>query len=270
MQTRNMTGAQDAAILRNRWSAPAAAQIARHPADSNPLNRLSVPGVPSLAASLSVLLSTHGSALAQPNNPLLIADPTPLPRAPWWEVIVLQQPIFAAGALILAGVLLFVRMNQLGRAKRGGLLLAACALAAAAVYAIGSLIETPRERMVRQTEALIGAVRRGDAAALDAILDDSCQLQMFLYPEGVGKPEIIARVGRSFADGGEYQLKEAAVLEMQSSRDGPSSGRTQFKIRVTSRDGFLNLSWWRLSFRLGPSDQWRVVRIEPVVIGGMN
>jgi len=202
-------------------------------------------------------------------NPLAVRDPAPLPSAPIMESLLFEKPLILGGLLLIAALVAAVRLNSLGRLKQAlgiGLLLAALS---ATIFILAANVETDRERMESRTRKLIGAVSRAETAQIEAMLDDSCRLSAPLITAISDKRGILHLVETNFKPSGTFAVKEAAVLEMQASKDGPNVGRTQVKVRASGTSGGVSVSWWRLDFQLVREDEWTVVGITALDVGGL-
>jgi hypothetical protein len=218
--------------------------------------------------SILLLQATALAALAA-GNPLALRDPAPLPDGPLFDKLLFENPIILGGLLLIAGAVVFVLLNNRGRLKHAIGIALALALLGAAVFILANAVETDREKMATRTRKLIGAVSRAEIAQVEAMLDESCRLSAPLITSLSDKRAIVQLVQSNFAPGGVRTIKEAAVLEIQASKDGPDVGRTQVKVRATGMNGGISLSWWRLDFQKAGEGPWTVVGIEALDIGGL-
>lgn len=197
----------------------------------------------------------------------------PLPGAPLWARALLEQPWYLAGALALGAVVVFMLLNQRGRAKLGAGVAAAMVLAGAGVLILGSLVVTQREQMAAASRELVAVTARGDTSALatmlapDARLFSEIQVAEFRVPEGgFGRDEILDKVGRWIGDN---PISECSVGEVQAETLGPGVGRTQVRVRVVlEKYKVAEGSWWRIGWRKSADGRWRVTSIQPLYIAG--
>ena len=212
----------------------------------------------SLAATAAAPARQGGLSMIEP------PAPPPLPPAPIWERLLLENPwplaiILAAGAIVA-----FVSMRHRAPPRHTAAAVAGLALAAVGVLVLASLVETAREQMRHQTFELISAAARASVTDTGTLLAPDATL----FPPGGGaaldRDDILTRVERDL--GGAWRLREWAVLECEASVSG-DTGRTQVKVRATPEAaGFPNISWWRLGWRRDPPGPWRVISIEPVSV----
>lgn len=200
----------------------------------------------------------------QPNIP-------PLPPPPLLTSLLLEHPAPLVGALGIAAVVAFAILNARGRARQAGIAGLALLLAAAGLYTLATLIQTDREKISEETKALIGAAAHADSRALDAQMAPTCRLYTSLpIPEftvpsdGLGKAAILDGVVKAM--GQQHHVDEAAVLELQAAIDGPTSGRTQVRVRTTI-DKVPVFSWWRITWQRGSDGDWKAAAIEPLHLG---
>jgi len=180
---------------------------------------------------------------------------------------VLEQPWATASVLLVAGVLLFWALQQRAKAGRGLVALALGALLAAGVVIAGTLIETDRERLTRQTTELVSAVAASDTATADRLLSDGLiTLSAGEEVSGFGKPEVMAVV-RGF-DG--FGLTRWTQQYAGAGMDNRTVGRTRVTVKVEEAGGqkvFLP-STWEFAWVKHNDGTWKVSRIECLTMFG--
>ncbi|MCC6427396.1 MAG: hypothetical protein IT435_11315 [Phycisphaerales bacterium] len=186
-------------------------------------------------------------------------DVTPLPSAPLWERLILEQTWVTAGVLLLAAVVWAVVMLKRQEVRRAGIGSGGLALLAASILVLGRVVQTPREIMARQTQEMVFAVADGDHPRLRALLDADAALEFRGAWSAEGREGIMGRVDEYAQYRG--QVTDHAVLEVQASRDGSNVGRTQVHVRVSAQ-GMPVFSWWRLDWRADADGNWTCRRIE--------
>jgi len=198
--------------------------------------------------------------------------PPPLDSPPLLPRLIFEQPLPLVALFIGGAVVAFVVLNRRFKAKQGVLAAGGLLLAAGALWLTASLVQTDREQIMAETSRLIGATTRVDTAALDNLL--APDVRLFAGPRigdsripsaGWDKKAILENTDRYLR--AIYKVDEAAVLEMQGTMDGPTSGRTQARIRTTVV-GAPFISWWRVTWRRSGEGRWEVTAIEPLEIPG--
>lgn len=216
-----------------------------------------------LAVGAAALCSARVALAQGALDQLTIPDPPALPAPSLFERFVLEDPWIAALVLLAVAIGVFLAFSRVGQRRQGTIAALTALLAAAAVLVAGTLVETPRERMMDSARRLVDAVARGDAQDADRELDDHAILTLFLFPDGIEKDRILAEVAARFTSG-PYTVKEHRVIDVQASRDGSNVGRVQIKVRVVPRDQPTPFfSWWLLDFQ-EHEGAWRVAAIRPL------
>ncbi|MCB9839081.1 MAG: DUF4440 domain-containing protein [Phycisphaeraceae bacterium] len=192
--------------------------------------------------------------------------PAPLPESMSPIAWATEQPLIVALALAAAGIACWVLLSRREQAKLGTMIGGALMFMAVAVFALGTLIETDRERLERRTREFVAAAVDADIPALeDLILPDA----------------VLAASGRTIADDARGQIESlsqaqqaAGVIEswrvskVQAVQGGSNVGTTQFRARVTPRAGGVTLSWWKLHWRRDAEGAWRCSSIDCLAING--
>jgi hypothetical protein len=229
--------------------------------------------------------------MPQLQNPLLNFTnppaPPPLPPAPLWERLILENPWPTAGVLAILAVATLVvmsRTNADGNRRALGLPLRtivalAMALAGSIVMVLGMTITTDREALRAGTARLVELTAGAQTDALDPMLAPDVRLRLPAGMPGAGlsgasipKDTLLMMVEQYFGQSGRYPLREHRVQEVQAAIDGPRIARTQVRVRVTPEATALPYtSWWRIDWRRegeAASGPWRVIAIEPLVLPG--
>ena len=177
-----------------------------------------------------------------------------------WEGALLEHGWALALGVLVIGAVLATRGSGRWRAVVVGL----SVVLAAGVVALDQLIETGREAMRASARRLVAGVTSGNATASGAELDPQARLFSYMHRDGVGRDEIRRQVEQKLR-GGEWTVRDPAILEVQAAQDGPDVGRVQVKVRViTEATGTPLFSWWTLDYRLDGA--WRAIRVEPLAI----
>jgi hypothetical protein len=190
--------------------------------------------------------------------------PAPLPEAPWLIRLFLEQSGWPAAIIVFLGLCTFLIMNSRGdgRALR---VLGLWLLAAGAVWGLGRLVETTRERVALETRRVIAAVARPDLAALgNALTPDATFTGKQMLPD-LTRDQILDRVQQAMTS--QYPLSGWAVLEVQAYESDPGRAQSMALVRVEAQAGGINFSWWLLDWR-DEAGTWKVSRLEPLAIQG--
>ena len=207
--------------------------------------------------------------LAQLGN-FINPDVPALPEPSAFQKFVFEQPLLPAIALALLGVVLFVGLRNAGKTKAA---LGACLgllVVAGGLVATGTLVETERERLLAQQDALVRAVADADLDALESLLADDVRLRarrLSAITNGMGKPAFLTCLRTT--TGGAYRVRDYGIIERQGVLDGPNAARTQVYLRVDSESAGGTFTWFRLAWRRNPDGAWRVIEIEPLFLSGV-
>ncbi len=190
----------------------------------------------------------------------------PLPKPPALESLLFESPSTPIIALFVIALALFFGLRAQGHASRGLICAGLALLLAGILFLISTLVTTPREHMAQRTRDLVRAATEVDIPTLESLIAPDARLFWPRRAEPFTRTDILERVRRDLGDN--YRVESWAVLKMQAVRDGPTVGRTQTQVRINA--GGINFSWWKIDWRLGDDDQWRVVGIEPLFISGLS
>jgi hypothetical protein len=196
----------------------------------------------------------------------------PLPAPPLWERALLEQPGYLALFLLLAGIVVFILLNQRGKPRQGAAAATGLVLASIGVMLLGMMVQTEREQMADATRTLVDVTARNDTAALGEMLAPDARLfagmpipEVAAVPSaGLDRDGILRAVNTALT---REPLKEARVTRVQAERLSPGAGRTQATVRVVvERYAVPNTSVWRLNWRRSSDGRWRITQIEPVYV----
>ncbi|MBK7406486.1 MAG: nuclear transport factor 2 family protein [Phycisphaerales bacterium] len=212
---------------------------------------------------------TDAKAWAQ----LDILQPPPtlpsLPQPPTLSHLMLESPIPLSIAAIALALAAWAVANRLGRARQGLIAAAGFACLGLVVVGVSFAIRTPREQVIRATEALVDAVARADDPALSEWLGEDVRLFVRGSRSGWDKPRILGWVHESLAQGGTYAVAGHRVSDVQA-EVGPSGevARSRADVVVTPVGDlpptrFVCMLTWRLD-----AGQWRLVEIDPLWLQG--
>lgn len=113
--------------------------------------------------------------------------PAALPGSPLFDRLVLERPLVLLVALCAAAG--FTLMVAIARDQRriGATIAALLLLAAAGVFVLSALVQTPREALAARTRTLIAALATVDTPALDDLLADNAVMRYAFARGGIGK-----------------------------------------------------------------------------------
>ena len=197
------------------------------------------------------------------------AAPRPLAEPSWFDAYVLEGPWPLALALAGVGVLAYAWATSQGRHAAGVRWLIGGVAAGLAVALAGTLVRTPAEAMREAARSLVEAVSGAEVERARALLAPDAVLVLSDATRREPLERIIERVGRQFGKGGEYEVRDCRVVELQATTRGATGGVVQMKVRATPAGaGFPLASWWRLDMTADGSGAWLIEGIELISIGG--
>lgn len=207
---------------------------------------------------------TRGLTLAQGS---FFQAPPALEKDGGAAALLFERPLALAGAMLVLGVVAFLTLNRREKGRLGALVLGAFVVAAIGAAAAGYLVETPRERVRARTAALVHATGRADAPAVATLLSDEVDLLMGGQRVPGGRGVILAALA---AIEGQYAPMEARVVSLQARVDSPTRARTQVQVRAAPEGGAPSLSWWLLNWSTDATGEWRITRIDGLLINGQR
>lgn len=205
---------------------------------------------------------------------ILTESPVPrLPDPPALTHYLLESPWFAVVGLALGGAIALVVLNRQGRASLGaGIMLVGFALAVL-LAVVAYLVETQRERLIRQTRELVTRTAAADTAALRPMLSERVNVVSALpLTLPVDKETLLDRVRQELGEA--HPIAEHSTGGEQASIDGVNTARTQLRVWVQlHRDQAITGapigSWWRIDWRK-EGDEWRVATITLMQLDGVG
>lgn len=193
------------------------------------------------------------------------AAPPPLPVGPAIPHWLFERPItvgLVVGAFALAS---WVVLSRRGEERRALLVGGALAVIAVSVGAVGSLVETTRERLIRLSNEFVDAVAARETDVASAMLADDLVIAMggTQLPGGAG---LARRALETFHE--KVKVTDHLVTD-ESATGGASGGASQFFVRASSDVG-PGTAWFRLSWREGPAGVWKIFLIEVLRVNGRS
>lgn len=210
--------------------------------------------------TLATFTADHAVGLVLAQGPLNGGNVPRLPSPPFLGHLLFESPWPAIIVLVFAAVVVFITSNQKARARSGLLMAGGLVAIAIAIWFSAHFVMTTREDLRARTFALIGAVIRVDIPKANEYLDPEA---VAYFPEEPSGIRILDWVTPNLS--GQYRVHEWAVLDQQASIDGPTSARTQFRVRVTAEQSSLPyIGWVRFNWRKDAEGQWRVKSVEEI------
>jgi hypothetical protein len=175
---------------------------------------------------------------------------------PWW----------LPTTLILVGAILLVSGNRRQKAavRNAGAGLIALALA---VMLISYLVETDKEKCLRQTRETVKAVQSGDWARLSALLDSNASLDVTSTTIFSNRDDLVAGAQEAAS---RYGLKSVTILSIQA-RQTQSVVMVDFDaltVQTETMDRPLPSSWEFEWLRRGAA--WQLDRITCLKVDDLN
>lgn len=195
----------------------------------------------------------------------------PLPAPPLAARLLLESPWPLVIVLAAAAVVGFAVLRQLGKMREAVAVGAVGLGLACGVAMLGSSVVTARERLLLESRRLVGLVSRGETRGVGDLLASDVQATVLGAANTFDRDAILRRVEQDLAPGARFAVKNPAMLNASASIDGPTTGRTLFRLRVTVvAHEVPSFSWWMLHWRSEPSGQWKVTGIDVLEIDGMK
>lgn len=195
-----------------------------------------------------------------------VQDPTPLPGPPLLSGWIFESPLAPAIVVLVGGALAFavLRARNLHAARA---CLAAAVVLPIALIVTASMVTTDRERLIARAADLVAATATADAPRLRVLLGDQCTLIEPGSRRELDRDELLGAVSSRIPS---FEIREHAVKETRAVVDNDRFARVQIKVFVSSKLGGPNNSWWHLEYEKDGAGAWRVTRIKPLAISGMN
>jgi hypothetical protein len=181
-------------------------------------------------------------------------------------VWILEQPLVGALTLAAIGIGTLALLKRRDQQRLGLSIGAPLVVLAAAIFVVGSLVETDRERIEDASRAFVVAAVAGDLAELDRLILAEAALAISGRTAADDGRDRIEQLSKSQAQAG--VIESWRVSRMQSTLDGQNVGTTQFRVRVTARVGDPALTWWKLHWRRDAQGVWRIWSIDCLAVNG--
>lgn len=154
--------------------------------------------------------------------------------------------------IVVGLVLAWAVMRIAGRrAEHKKVMLASWAVlaVAAAVIVVASMVQTPREKLVRAMEQLIVAVEQGDVQTFHALVPEDAKATYYGVP-------FTRRMIDSQLD--EANLEDLTLISQEQAMAPNGQAVVYMRIRATGGGGFLSISDWAIVWELRDG-QWQAI-----------
>jgi len=203
-------------------------------------------------------------------------DFDPLPGPPISQWLVLEQPWYLTGALVVLGVAILEWLRRQESLKAGIIIGGAVVLLGAGVMLLGSLVETDRERVKRLTRDLIGAIATPNAYRTDLLLGEEGGVVAergrweFTRDEVLGEIRSAQQAGGRYAVAGVgFKVSSYRLREIRAQVLSAGFAKTQVNVVGELESGrIMPASWWEIDWVREPGDRWRARLIETIWIQG--
>lgn len=201
-----------------------------------------------------------------PSQSLIASVPTPLPPSPALQGWLFERPILSALVLAAFGLAALILLFRRGEQMRGLIVGGGLLAGAVAIAALGIVVETTHERLIRLSNELVDAAAEGRVDDAEGMLADDLVI-------AVGGTTLPGRqLARRALDGLREDIRVSEHYVSEESATvvaGGDSGASQFLVRAVSSMG-PGTAWFRLNWRLDSSGEWRIYLIEVLRVNGQN
>lgn len=176
----------------------------------------------------------------------------------------LDEPLFPALGLVVAGIIALFVLNRAGKLPIGLVAIGASLLLGGGLVAADAFRTSPRERVISVSSALVDAVATGDRDATDALLDQEFTVSARRLPIPAARGILLAAVETFPA---QASVEGHRVSEVRASITGGNTARSQVLVAIDG--GVPRLSWWQMDWVLR-GETWQLARLEPLWILGFD
>ena len=195
-----------------------------------------------------------------------LADPDPLPPAPFLERYFLQDPVPTAIFLCIAAAIGWWWLQRVGKPKASWIVAAACPLLAGVVLLLARFVVTEREALVTRCTELVKATIATRAAEVEPFLRSDATASVPKFGLEYKRDQLLPliRDNEPLRRG----ATEAGLKWTTATIDGPNVGRTQCRVQVKLQEDFWLPTTWMIHWtRADAKSPWLVRRIEAQQIG---
>lgn len=187
---------------------------------------------------------------------------TKLPGAPLIERLTLENPWALITFLVIAAAVTWIVLNRAGKQLRAFQAAAGLVLLAVGFWVLAAQVTTDRETTKLRTRQFVQAVAKADVQGVEEVLAPDARLYKVVGGDDGVPLDVILSQLHNFRPGATYEIGQAAILDLQSTIDGPKVARTQVRVRVTPVNGGPVFAWFKLDWRRLPDGSWQAKGIE--------
>ena len=189
-----------------------------------------------------------------------------IPPPPWWQSLLLEDPLPLILGLLTVGVVLRLVASRSSRPKLNYGALAAIA-AAVGAFLLAHYVQTARETLIARSEALVQATAPLNTAAVNALLTPDVAVTgpqgARIVPPGRLRDYLDSNLQR-------FPIESHAIMKVDAAADG-DAGKSIVSIRSQSEHAVVPgglASTWALTWRKTAHGQWRVGEIRWLSLQG--
>jgi hypothetical protein len=196
-----------------------------------------------------------------------LADPDPLPPAPFLERFLLQDPIPTVIFLVIAAAIGWWLLQRAGKPRAAAVTGVACLLGAGGVYLLARLVVTEREALVARCAELVNNTIAMRSEAVEPLLRSDVIASVPQLNGEYNRAEIVKQIRENIPL--RRGAKEANFKWATATLDGPNVARTQCRVQVQMPlyEAWMPTTWMIHWTRTDANAPWQVRRIEAQQFG---
>lgn len=193
------------------------------------------------------------------------AQPDPLPEPGGLARHLLEEPWSLAIGLVVVALAAHFILRSRGMGRAGLLCAGVGVLLAAAVVALASMVQTPREMLLADTRRLVEAAYAADEATVAALLDTDVRLQVLQRASDRNRTYMLEQVRSRLPE--RYHVSSIDIRGVRAAVNSAGAGQSQISVTAQTTLGPIPTVWllsWRQS---RPDAPWKVYHIQAQQIG---
>lgn len=198
-------------------------------------------------------------------GPAFQMAPPRLPGPPQATHWLLERPLTVGVALAALGALLFFVFARRTQVKQGAIAGGGVLALGVAMFVLGTVVTTDRERLIRGTEGFVRAVEEGDRDQAAALLSDRLTVRMGDTGSGLDRDWVLGAVELV---GAGMEFERFGLGGMQATIDREGVGYTQFRVSTREARAGQSISWWKMEWRRDRDGEWRAYDLELLLMNG--